>query len=139
MKTKAKVTMSRWRNQKGESGMTISIVDAVSGIQAVEVDMAMDDFANCITGLAHVSGVAGWRGLAFIGQKRIREDRSVKAPNIDRNQYSKWLEENCKEDGWVVDSYLGLHGSVTHKGGDTYLNYSVTKYIDPDNANESEK
>lgn len=48
----------------------------------------------------------------------------------NRHSMEKWLEENAKEEGWIVNSYLGSQTSVTSHDGKTHLHYYVTKYVD---------
>jgi hypothetical protein len=50
------------------------------------------------------------------------------ASHSDREKMSKWIEDNCKEEGWRIDSYLGSQSSIGHRDGKTVLNYSVYRY-----------
>lgn len=43
---------------------------------------------------------------------------------------------NAREEGWVLSTYLGSQNSVKWVDGKTILNYSVTKYVNPEGSVE---
>jgi hypothetical protein len=73
------------------------------------------------------------RGLEFVGKLRVSEPRRIEYPSNDSNRekMTQWLKDNAQEKGWIVSTYLGSQGSVERKDGKIFLNYHVTKYIDP--------
>ena len=130
MNITAGVTISR--NSSDE--IHIIIRDNRSGISFVNVNMALADFALALTGLSQVEAAAEVSGLNNVGKVRVTENRSVVytgGSDYDKNAQQKWLIENCQEEGWILNAYLGRQGSVTYQGDTTTLNYSVTKFVDP--------
>ena len=123
----AAITISRSSNDK----INIRLRDKASGVSFVEFQMALEAFAFAVTGLGEVPGTMDVRGLEHVGKTRVSEPRRTICPLGDRARHvlEAWLAENAKEDGWVVDPYLGSQGSVTHEGDSVILNYRVTKYI----------
>lgn len=97
-----------------------------------ELKLTAEQFAEAITGL-HTSGIHGTvNGLDHVGKKRVREDRQVVAPDMgySKEPYQKWLHENCSEEGWIIDAYLGSRNSTKSVDGGTLLNYAVYKYVE---------
>lgn len=135
-KIKAKLTVSR----RSDGVISISIVDEKSRIEFFDATMTPEDFANAITGYSRQPMEAEVRGLEYVGKNVVRERRSVFCPlkTYSREVLSAWLRENAKEDGWIVDYYLGSQGSVVYNqsGEGCALCYSVLKYIDDDSAEE---
>ena len=124
---KAQVTISRRNNNK----VYISIEDANSHIEFVEVELTLTDYAMIITGLSSVGGEVTYRGLDCVGKTRVTEPRRVKSGvyGCGKEEHRKWLEENCQEEGWKLNSYLGSQRSLSYEDGETVLNYSVYKYV----------
>jgi hypothetical protein len=92
--------------------------------------MTLESFASAITGLSFVEAPAEVRRLDVVGKKKISERRSVICPisTYDKEILKVWLIENCKEDGWELDAYLGSQNSVGYVKDGTKLNYSVFRY-----------
>lgn len=94
--------------------------------------MTKEAFASALFGLGYVPVKIDVIGLEHVGKKRVYEKRTVVCPLgewSDRDTLSKWLEDNCEEEGWILDTYLGSRGSVTRENGKTVLYYGVTKYV----------
>lgn len=98
--------------------------------------MNASQFAMCITGL-HTGDVDCEIGiLSRVGKCRVRESRQVQPPfsSYCRDTCEKWLKENCQEDGWTIDAYLGSQSSMVHKNGVLTLNYSVYKFVEKEDV-----
>lgn len=119
-------------NRRSDKKICIYIEDNASGIKFVEAIMNPEEFANAVTGLAYQEATGNVKGLEYVGKKRIREDRSVECPldTYDKEKLQAWLKENCQEDDWLLDTYLGSQSSVSWKNGKTILNYAVIKYVE---------
>lgn len=128
---KAKVTISRVSYHDCEK-VVISIDDVSSGIQFAELELSAEAFGLAITGLSYREADLTVRGLQYIGKRRVTEKRTIECPltTYDRTKLESWLRENAQEEGWIVNNYLGSQTSVSYKEGKTFLNYSVTKYVD---------
>jgi len=125
---KAKVTISRASDDR----VRIRIRDEVSGIDFAEVSLTVEAYGYAVTGLSEQPGELEVRGLQWIGKKRITEPRQIVCPldTYNRDALEAWLQENGKEDGWLVSTYLGSQRSVSRVPEGTLLNYSVTRYVD---------
>lgn len=111
----------------------IRVKDESARVQLLEVSMSPHDFAMAVTGLSEIKCSAQATHLDKAGKVRERQHRSAMCPlnTYDRTQLQDWLKENCQEEGWILDTYLGSQSSVCYKGNDgVILNYSVTRYLD---------
>lgn len=118
------VTISR--NSKGTVG--IFVRDEISRITFLELDLTLEDFAWLITGLSEVKAEGKTKGLEYVGKNKVKEERFVKVPEdikYNRSKIEDWLEANCQEDGWLLDTYLGGKDSVQNG----VVKYSVYKYV----------
>lgn len=132
MKQPVQVTLGRTHRNDGEM-MHLEIRDTVSGIEFLDVQTSLEDFAKMITGLGHVEWTGEIRGLEYIGKTRVTEDREIVCPlkTYDRERQEQWLVDNAQEPGWILNSYLRSRASVTtNKNGQTVLHYSVVKYVE---------
>lgn len=132
-----KITITRPSYGDDREKIRISIRDNSSVSEFLEIEMGYAEFALAVTGLSHVSMTFKARGLENVGKKRIREKRSIICPLsscCSRDELRTWLEENGKEEGWEVLSYLGSQTSIKMTEEGTVLNYSVEKYISPEDV-----
>lgn len=126
---KGAVTISRNSNDE----VNLRIHDAASGIEFIDIQLTLENYAMLITGLSRVEATGEVRGLDKVGKTRIIEQRSVVCPlgGYDRKVFQQWLIDNCQEEGWELDSYLGSQTSMhLNDKGERVLNYSVTKYVE---------
>jgi len=130
MNFKGLITITRNSNDE----VNIRLKDSASRTEFVDVSLSLRDYALLLTGLSHVEVAGEVRGLDKVGKTRVTERRSITCPieSHDKKALTQWLIDNCQEDGWQLDSYLGSQGSVVYKDGVTVLNYSVTKYVEED-------
>lgn len=126
---KGSVTISRNSNDE----VNLRIHDSASGIEFVDIQLTLENYAMLITGLSRVEATGEVRGLDKVGKTRIIEKRSVVCPlgGYDKKVFQQWLIDNCQESGWELDSYLGSQSSMAvNDKGERVLNYSVTKYVE---------
>ena len=131
----ANITISKNSNNE----IHIEVQDSTSRILIVEAKLTLEDFAQAITGLAHIPVYAVVSELAqHIGKTKIMEQRTATCPisSYKRKELEEWLVENCQEDGWYLDTYLGSQGSIHGCMGSgntsnnlTLLSYKVYKYV----------
>lgn len=127
MKFKGNMTISR---DSGDN-INISFRDDASLIEFLDVRMSLEDYALMITGVARVGVEGEVRGLQNVCKTKVTAHRRVECPGgLTRDQYKEWLIENCQEEGWILNTYLGSQGSVSYGSGKTFLNYSVYKFVE---------
>lgn len=125
---RAEVTISRASDDR----VRIRITDEASRIEFAVLSMTVEQYGYAITGLSGQMAELEVRGLEHVGKKRITQPRRATCPleTYDKDALSKWLLDNCQEEGWIISTYLGAQNSIDRRGGITVLNYTVTKYVD---------
>ena len=110
----------------------IRLEDSASSRQFVEVKLSAKQFAEAVTGLYTADVEMEVKNLEKVGKQRVREPRCVLCPldTYDKDALGHWLEENCQEEGWTVDTYLGSQTSIKGVDGGKLLNYNVIKFVD---------
>ena len=128
MKIKANISISRSSNDM----VNLTLADEASGIQFVDMQISLSDYARIITGLSHVEIEGEVRGLENVGKLKVRETRRVICPldTYDRSILREWLVTTQAEDGWTIDGYLGSQNSITQHEGRRVLNYAVYKFVE---------
>lgn len=139
MKTTGKIIMGRPSLGSGEDVMRIELRDDNSKQIFATLTMTLPDFMKALTGQAHMPFSAVYKNLDVVGLERVREQRIVQEPEGVKHKLDleQWLLDNCQEDGWIIDPYLGSQGSRTHKDGKVFLNYAVYKFIEPTDVKDS--
>ena len=120
--------------------MKIRLTDEASGTEFVEVTLTLEQFTQAITSL-QITAPAEVHGLEYVGKTKVTERRTIELPkqmqNSDRPEMSAWLAEAGKEDGWIVDLYLGSQGSIQYADGKTFLMYRVYRFVEQQEASAS--
>ena len=126
-----KINTSISINRNSRDKITIRVKDEASCIEFLNLEMSLESFALSITGLSEIECEATIKNLINVGKTKVTEKRSVVCTikTYDKQTLSQWIANNCREDGWEVNTYLGSQSSVVHKDNTTILNYSVFKYI----------
>lgn len=129
-KTQGKISIYRSTHNGGK--IVLEIKDESSRSIFLNAEMGFEDFAKCVTGLSEVSVLFSLHNAENVGKRKIVEDRQVVyfGQHTDKETMSQWLKDNCQEDGWILDTYLGSKKSVeVVDGGVILLNYRVYKYV----------
>lgn len=129
MKINAHMTISR----RSDNMICVTVQCTDSRVQFLELEFTPHDFSMMLTGMSCMDATAAEvRGLENVGKTRITEPRSVVCPLevYDRKELSKWLEQNCEEEGYMLSTYLGSKNSVVHEPKGQRLNYSVSRFVD---------
>jgi hypothetical protein len=119
-------------SRRSDDKICIEVEDEASGVKFLVAEIEPYDFAQLITGLHGVKAQCHVKGLDFVGRKKVREARSVICgiDSYNNDKLREWLLENCQEEGWIIDSYLGSQNSISRCHEGTRLNYSVYRYQD---------
>lgn len=132
MKIKSTITICRTHGDHSEAmPVHITLVDETSRIRFFEGNMRLEDFSSALLGLSGLEIDGEVTGLENVGKRKITENRKIVCPLTvyDRDILGKWLAENAKEDGWIVQTYLGSKGQVKHHPDGQMLCYTVVKYV----------
>lgn len=124
-----KGNMSITRNNRNE--IKVEVMDDSSRNRFVTVSMSAEDLTMMLTGLSMVEVNFEVKGLENVGKKRLSEKRSVQYNGKEYNKkiLQAWLIENCQEEGWSLDPYLGSQSSIQYGKDFVSLNYSVYKFV----------
>jgi len=128
--------MSLTITKTNKDKVRIYVKDSTSRIKFLDLTLTLEQFASVITGLAEVKVEGEVKDLSFVGKTKITEPRSITITkdiyySLKREDLGDWLLNNCQEDGWLLNTYLGSKSSVqwcTDINAVT-LNYGVYKYI----------
>ena len=129
-----KITITRPSMGDGTDVIRVVITDDASRTTVFRGTMDIAEFAMCITGLSErpINGLANIGGV--LGHRKVSEDRMVSVPPgvspYGREEGEKWIEENCQEEGWIVDPSLRSQRSYTRVDGVEHFRYRVFKYVD---------
>lgn len=131
---KGSLTISRPSYGDGRRKIRICVRDELSRNQFLEVEIDYAEFTEALTGMSETEIDFQVYGLENVGKLRVFEKRQIVYPDTPYNKASmeSWLIENAQEEGWIVNPYLGSQQSVIHVDGKTLLNYTVTKFVNPD-------
>jgi hypothetical protein len=121
--------------RRSDGAIVITVQDESSHAQFLELEMTPENFALALTGLALTEARGTVRNLGSVGRHRIVETREAIYPRSSaydsREKMRAWLEANCQEDGWLLDTYLGSQSSVRRdEAGNVVLRYRVIRYAD---------
>ena len=125
---KGAISCSRTNHNK----IHIEVQCSSSRAKFLDIELTADEFGRLVTGMYLSDINIQVDKLDIVGKKKVAEPRSVEFPfdSISRESKEKWLIDNCQEEGWTVNPYLGSQSSVKHVDSKTFLNYTVYKYID---------
>ena len=114
MKIKANVSISRRYGARNGDTISISIEDASSGIQFVDIEMTPEDFGLAVTGLSSMPATGEVRGLDNVGKKH--ESKFVKIDVVLPSLTTKDNEAAIlaaaaplEVDGWKASAYWALN------------------------------
>jgi hypothetical protein len=110
----------------------VRVMDETSRTLIVEVEMTGEQYAQALTGL-YAGGYKATVGkdLSVVGKRRVSENRTIYAPikTYDKDKLQAWMKENCQEEGWEIDYYIGSQSSLRSVDDLTQINYRVYKYV----------
>ena len=114
-----RITISRPSYGDGRQKVEIRIGDESSGIEFLEIEIGLAEFAAAITGQGYVHCEYEARGLANIGKQRIiKTERVPYSPNGKHNTDAhKAAVAPFEVDGWECN-YLGEVGNPYRRAGD---------------------
>lgn len=134
---KGRIHISRPSYGSGKEAICIEVIDESSGVQFIELEMALADFTKAVTGQAHVDVEFELRGVDLVGMVRENKTEEVYMPDGDydkREQRAARALKKQEVDGWKgrIDDCLNMHkriGSHPKKKGSIY-SVTFTRHVD---------
>jgi hypothetical protein len=136
-----KMTISR-PIRHDRSYISVSLKDVNSGIEFLDVEVELADFANMITGLGFIDVKAQVRGLEHVGKiyesqpaqvTILREvyNEIITGPYEEhKKQLGNFIDVNHSLIGWTNDTYLGSQKSIVHSEDNVTLNFRRFRYVE---------
>lgn len=85
-----KITISRWTSNKEPChGVRITVEDATSKVEFLEVSLTMEQFALAVTGIGCVPCAIDLRGIENVGKQRETKTEQVFIPDHDLSERDK--------------------------------------------------
>ena len=131
----AKVTISRPQYGDGRERMSITICDADSRVQLIELEMQLDDFTRAITGRGESPAVVtqftkedhyGKFGK-ILKTRRVECDRVSYDKDVQKNEVIRHFNKNHLPDGWEISST----GIDTQQHGEKHT-YVIRRWLTPE-------
>lgn len=131
LKTKGNITISRPSNFDGTDVIRIVVRDEKSRVTFLELEIDPALFAMSLTGRSEQECNFELYKTEFVGKTKVTEKRQLTLPfnSYDKEQIVSYMKENCQEEGWSVNYYIGSQNSVVYISNTTVVNYHVYKYI----------
>ena len=134
MKHKAKLTISRPQRSNGKRMISITVRDSDAGIEFLEIDISLESFAECITGLAYAECDIEFSGLENVGKQIERDTIEFEIPEYiyfgTRKEIAYKLAKETAPDGWIVSNYFGSQSSFFRKDGKDYARTSISRWVE---------
>lgn len=138
MKHKAALTISRPSYSNGKQKISISVEDVDAVIDFLEIEIDLDEFARCITGLGMAKCEMEVRGLKNVGKKRESMDIVFEMPDVDYNKKLETAQRLAKEaapEGWESSVYFGSQDSFFTKDGKQYARTRASRCVEKGDTN----
>ena len=134
MKHKAKLNISRPSYGDDRRKIAISVIDTDAGIEFLELEIDLADFAECVTGLSHVECEMEFRGLENLGKVSEKEKIEFKVSDSyiykDRNKEAIEKAKLSTPPGWEASEYYGSQNSFFTKGDEMWARTTITRWVD---------
>jgi len=109
MKNKAKLTISRPMYGDGRKVISIKVKDSDAVIQFLSIEIGLNEFAECLTGLSEVECEMETRELHNVGKIRETDSIEFEIPgpqySIGEGDLNEIAKANTPE-GWECSLYL---------------------------------
>jgi hypothetical protein len=137
----SKVIKTEVRLARGDHNeVNIYLKDEASRAVFVELKLSLEELGLLVTGKILDDIPCEVKGLDNIGKVKVQESRSMivteghplYTKRWDSETLSYQLKTFAHENGWTVNPYLGSRGSIMNLDDGFELNYSVYKYVDPE-------
>ncbi len=140
MKHKAKLTITRPICGDGRKVISIQVEDADAGIRFLELEVPLDNFSECLTGLSFVECDMKFRGLQNVGKKKERMPVTFQMPDhadySNRKEVAKEIAQDQVPAGWLVSDYFDSQNSFFMKDGKEFARTNAVKWVEKETTEE---
>lgn len=135
MKHKAKLRISRpFFFGDGRRKISIAVKDTDARIEFLELEINLDKFAECLTGMADVECEMEFRGLENVGKKietmPLEFEVEERCYGDERKQNAINLARNAAPKGWSPSTYFGSQSSFFQRNGKSYARTSASRWVE---------
>jgi len=137
MKHKARLTISRYQGDGG--GIHIRVKDEEAGIEFLDLEVSLEEFANALTGMGMVPANMEVRGIENVGKRIERMTFTFPLPEYttykDRKRIAAQVAQEVAPEGWTASSYFGSQESFfTGEDGLIHARTSLYRWVDKDSG-----
>jgi hypothetical protein len=141
MKHKAELSISRPSYGDGRKKISILVNDSEARIEFLEIEIDLEAFSECITGLGHCDCEMEVRGLQNVGKKIENMPIVFEVPKelrYSRNKYKiQTLAEKATPDGWHCSTYFGSQNSFFSKDDKDFARTTASRWVDKPQCNDN--
>ena len=133
---RAYLTISRPSYGGGKEAISLSIVDAASGVEFVELEIPLDDFTKCLTGNPRPDIPMITRRLDLVGKRREHKIELVFIPDSPYANRAETVSAALRPheiDGWAGDKSdaTNAHKSGKREANGNYQRITFCRHVDP--------
>ena len=126
-----KLTISRPTYGNEKRKISISVKDVNSRIRFLSVEIDLDKFSECLTGLSEVDCTIETRGLDKVGKELETRSFEFEIPQgSNRVELAKKIASLVSPDGWAPDLYFGSKKSFFTDDGVQYARTTLRRWAD---------
>ena len=138
MRQKAALTISRPSYGNDIEKISITVRDVDAKIAFLEIEIDLDEFTRCITGLSMAECEMEVYGLQNVGKKREYMDIVFEMPDVDYNKKLETairLAREAAPEGWESSVYFGSQDSFFTKDGKQYARTRASSCVEKGDTN----
>lgn len=131
-KIKGQLTISRPISSSGEKLISIRINDVDAGIEFLRLEIGLEEFAECLTGLSRQHCEFEVENLQNVGKRIEREPLVFAIPQCSYPNKKKVACETAKSlcnDGWHAREYFDSKDSFFTEDGIAYARTQKTRWV----------
>lgn len=127
---KAKLTISARRGGDNDY-VALCVRDGSSKIEFLELHIEFADFAQALTGLAHVECEADYRGLDNVGKTKEVSPFEFEMPKgkYRDKDTAREIAAKVAPEGWMVENYFSSQGSFFTEDGMEMARTTIYRYV----------
>jgi hypothetical protein len=134
MKHKAKLSISRPSYSDGSKKIAIRVMDTEARIEFLEIEIDLEAFSECITGLGHCGCEMEVRGLQNVGKKIENMPIVFEVPEEFRYKGKcggvDSLAKKATPYGWECSMYFGSQTSFFSKDGKDFARTTASRWVE---------